>query len=248
MKPNLWVEGLIAAGKSRLTGQLEKALGYRSFPEPVADKGYLELFYADPKRWAFAMQIEMLRRRWDIHRLAMLECRAGTYAGTILDRGLPGDRVFAWMHHQAGNLHSLEWQTYEALYSEFMSVPHMQPTALIYLDVSPETALRRIRKRSRPSEERITLDYLTDLGEAYRRLLDEIEGGCHAWSRGLQILRVAWSEDDLPVEPIVASVKRLCNAYGHAQMSVAIAQAPAPITPTAYTDSPLGNAVATAVR
>ena len=228
MKPNLWIEGLIASGKSRLTKQLEEALGYRSFPEPVADKGYLELFYADQKRFAFSLQIEMLRRRWGIHRLAMLECRAGTYAGTILDRGLPGDRVFAWMHHQAGNLHDLEWQTYEALYSEFMSVPHMQPTVLVYLDVTPETALRRIRKRGRPSEERITLDYLTALREAYRRLLDEIEGGRHAWSRGLQILKVEWDADNLPVEPIVENVTQLCRAQGHAQMSRTLAPSTIP--------------------
>ena len=224
MKPNIWIEGSISAGKSRLTAQLEKALGFRSFPEPVADKGYLELFYADPKRWSFSLQVEMLRRRWDIHRLAMLECRAGTYAGTILDRGLPGDRVFARMHYQAGNLHALEWQTYEALYSEFMSVPHLQPTVLVYLDVTPATALRRIRQRNRPSEERITLDYLSTLGEAYRDLLDEIEGGRHAWSRGLQILRINWNEDNLPIEPIVGNIKRLCQAQGQVQMSVGLVQ------------------------
>lgn len=223
MRPNLWVEGLIAAGKSSLTAKLEKALGYRTFPEPVADHGLLELFYSEPKRWAFALQIEMLRRRWDIHRLAMMECRAGTYPGTILDRGLPGDRVFAWMHHQSGNLHNLEWQTYEALYSEFMSVPHMQPTALVYLDVSPHTALRRIRKRARPSEEKITLDYLISLGEAYQRLLDEIEGGHHAWSRGLQVLKVAWSEDDMPIEPVVEQIKRLCLGQSRALMAPAFA-------------------------
>lgn len=223
MKPNIWLEGSIASGKSRLTTQLEQALGFRSFPEPVADKGYLELFYADPRRYAFSFQIEMLRRRWDIHRLAMLECKAGTSPGTLLDRGLPGDRVFARMHYQAGNLHALEWQTYEALYSEFMSVPHLQPTVLIYLDVTPETSLHRIKKRNRPSEEQITLDYLSTLGEAYRRLLAEIESGRHAWSRGLQILKIMWDEDDLPVRPIVENIKRLCQAQGSVQMSVGLA-------------------------
>jgi deoxyadenosine/deoxycytidine kinase len=222
-RPNVWVEGLIAAGKSSITGQLAESLGFRSFPEPVADKGYLELFYADPKRWAFSMQIEMLRRRWDIHRLAMLECRAGTSAGTLLDRGMPGDRVFAWMHYRAGNIHSLEWQTYEALYSEMMSVPHMQPTLLLYLDVTPETALRRIRKRARPSEEVITLDYLATLREAYQKLLHEIEMGQHAWSNGMQILRVNWSEDNQPIAPIVEQVKRLLQLSGRVQISTVYA-------------------------
>ena len=154
----------------------------------------------------------------------MLECKAGTSPGTLLDRGLPGDRVFARMHYQAGNLHALEWQTYEALYSEFMSVPHLQPTVLVYLDVTPTTALRRIRQRNRPSEERITLDYLSTLGEAYRDLLDEIEGGRHAWSRGLQILRINWNEDNLPIEPIVGNIKRLCQVQGQVQMSVGLVQ------------------------
>jgi len=207
-KPNIWVEGAISAGKSTLVTQLAQELGFRAFQEPVADKGYLELFYADPKRFAFSFQIEMLRRRWDIHRLAMLECKAGTSQGVILDRGLPGDRVFAKMHHEAGNIHSLEWQTYESLYSEFMSVPHMQPTMLLYLDVTPETAMRRIKVRARPSEELITLDYLTTLRDAYARLLNEIETGKHAWSRHMQILRVNWNEDNQSIEPIVLAIKK----------------------------------------
>lgn len=210
-KPNIWIEGLISAGKSRLTTQLSEALGFRSFQEPVADKGYLELFYADPKRWAFSLQVEMLRRRWDLHRLAMLECKAGVSAGCLLDRGLPGDRVFAEMHYQAGNIHHLEWQTYEALYSEFMSVPHMQPTVLLYLDVSPETALRRIKLRSRPSEEAITFAYLATLRDAYQKLINEIEAGKHAWSHGMQVLTVNWDQDNQPIENIVEMIKASIN-------------------------------------
>lgn len=209
MKPNIWVEGIIASGKSRLTTQLADMLSYRTFLEPVADRGYLELFYADPERWAFAFQIEMLRRRWDIHRLAMLECRAGTCIGTILDRGLPGDRVFAKMHYEAGNMNSLEWGTYEALYSEFMSVPCMQPTMLIYLDVTPDRALQRIKKRARPSEEMITWGYLATLREAYQQLLGEIESGKHAWASGLKILKVDWNRDDQPIDAIVDSIAQL---------------------------------------
>jgi deoxyadenosine/deoxycytidine kinase len=207
MKPTLWIEGLIAAGKSRLTSQLEKALGFRAFPEPVADKGYLELFYADPKRWAFSLQVEMLRRRWEIHRLAMLECRCGNVAGCLLDRGMPGDRVFAWLHYQAGNIHKLEWETYEALYAEFMSIPHLQPTMLVYLDVQPEVALERIQGRARPGEEVIGVGYLTELTGAYHRLLAEIEAGKHPWSNGMQVVKIPWSEHNLPVEPIVATIR-----------------------------------------
>ena len=206
-KPTIWIEGLIAAGKSRLTAQLSRALGFRAFPEPVADKGYLELFYADPRRWAFSLQVEMLRRRWDIHRLAMLECRAGTTAGCLLDRGMPGDRVFARLHYLAGNIHKLEWETYEALFGEFMSVPHLQPTMLLYLDVRPSVALQRIAGRGRPSEEAVTAEYLTALRDAYEDLIREIEIGQHPWASGMRVLRVAWSEDDQDIGPIVAKIE-----------------------------------------
>lgn len=207
VRPTIWIEGLIAAGKSRLTSQLEKALRFRAFPEPVADKGFLELFYADPKRWAFSLQVEMLRRRWEIHRLAMLECRCGTTAGCLLDRGMPGDRVFAFLHYQAGNIHPLEWETYENLYGEFMSVPHLQPTILLYLDVSPEVALKRIQKRGRPSEEAVTGDYLANLRHAYEDLLHQIASGAHPWANGMKVVCVPWSTDDQPIEPIVAQVQ-----------------------------------------
>lgn len=226
MKPIVWVEGVIAAGKSRLTGELETALGFRGFPEPVADKGYLELFYENPKRWAFSIQVEMLRRRWELHRLAMLECKAGNVQGCIMDRGMPGDRVFAWLNYRAGNIHPLEWDTYEALFEEFMSVPHLQPSVLVYLDVDAEAAFSRIKKRGRPSEELVTLDYLADLIEAYKILLGAIERGDHPWSHGLKVIRVPWSEPNLPIEPIVQKIR------------LALVPKPKPIRPDLWIDNP----------
>jgi len=207
-KPIVWIEGSIGSGKSQIASQLSEKLKFRCFSEPVLDKGYLELFYSDPKRWAFSFQVEMLRRRWDIHRLAMLEARVGNVAGVLLDRGLPGDFVFGGLHRKAGNIHELEWQTYKALYQEFMSVPNIQPTMLIYLNVTPEKALARIKKRARPSEENITLQYLSDLQEAYLKLIYEIEGGKHPWSHGMQIVRIEWTEDHLSVDPVISQISQ----------------------------------------
>ena len=222
-KPIVWCEGLIASGKSKITEQLSEALRFKHFTEPVADKGYLELFYQDPKRWAFSFQIEMLRRRWDIHRLAMLECKVGNCNGVIMDRGAPGDKVFGFLHYKSGNIHRLEWETYENLYSEFMSVPHLQPTMLLFLDVTPETALRRIRLRGRPSEELITLRYLEDLREAYNKLLDEIESGQHEWSKGLQVLKINWSEDNQPITPIVEQIAKMTQMQEPTRMNLTFA-------------------------
>jgi len=223
-KPIIWIEGLIGSGKSRMTEQLRQSLGYRAFQEPVAEGGYLELFYKDPKRWAFSFQVEMLKRRWDLHRLATLEARCGTTEGCILDRGMPGDRVFAWLNYQAGNMHTLEWETYEALYSEFMSIPNLQPTVLLYLDVHPQVALKRIAVRARDGEGAVTEAYLTDLRDAYERLLVQIEGGHHPWASGMRVVRVPWSLDNQPIGPIVAQVQSALPAYRETRRST-----PAPI-------------------
>jgi len=207
--PILWVDGNIASGKSTLVNQLGEALGYRVFQEPVADEERLSLFYQDPKRWAFSFQIEMLRKRWAIQELAMLECRVGNIDGCILDRGMPGDHVFAYLHYVTGNISRLEWETYNALFAEFMSVPQLQPSILVYLDAKPAAALERLKKRSRPGEELVPIEYLEKLASAYEVLLRELSLGTHLWSHGMKVLRIEWSTHNLPIDPIIQKIKAL---------------------------------------
>lgn len=50
--------------------------------------------------------------------------------------------------------------------SDIMSVD-----AIIYVDTSPQQCLENIRQRNRPGEETITLDYLTQLQQQYKKLI-----------------------------------------------------------------------------
>lgn len=211
--PTLWVEGLIAAGKTTLVKTLAEELNYRALYEPVTDEELLSLFYQDPKRWAFPFQIEMLRRRGVIHELAMLESQVigSPWRGTIIDRGLPGDRVFAWLHYSQGNIHEVEWRIYEELYRKFMFVPNIQPTMLIYLDVEPEVALSRIQERGRNAEREVSIDYLKAVHGAYNGMIREVETGKHPWSRGMKVVRIPWNTDHEPVGPIADCVRAICD-------------------------------------
>jgi len=211
--PIIWVEGLIAAGKTTLVRVLAELLGYRALYEPVTDEELLRLFYQDPKRWAFPFQIEMARRRSTLHELAMLESQVvGTpWKGTIIDRGLPGDRVFASLHYRSGNITDVEWRIYEELYRKWMFVPNIQPTMLLYLDVEPEVALCRIKERGREAEREVDIGYLRDVHDAYGRLMREMESGAHPWARGMRVLRVPWNKDNEPVEPIAETVRAVCS-------------------------------------
>lgn len=201
--PIIWIEGIIGAGKSTITSALSKALGLRAIHEPVDDNPYLEHFYKDPKRWAFPMQIELLHRRYSMQKLAAFEATsAGGYQGAILDRGMPGDRVFAHMHMLAGNMAEMEWNTYELCY-DIMVCSLIPPSLLIFLDVEPEVALERVRSRARAAEDGLPLEYLQDLRKGYLDLLVQIEAGQHAWSRGMEVMRLAWNVDHQPADKLV---------------------------------------------
>jgi deoxyadenosine/deoxycytidine kinase len=202
-----WVEGLIGAGKTRLTTTLAKVMNLRPMFEPVAANPYLDQFYHNPKRWAFPMQIHLLHHRYVMQLSAMAEAMLSDspWDGAIMDRGLPGDRVFARLHRDFRNMDQLEWETYELAY-ETMVCTLRPPSALVFLDVEPEVALYRIQKRNRNVEVGIELDYLRRLRDGYQKLMNEVESGMHAWAQGMRVVRVPWNEDDLPVQPIVSEL------------------------------------------
>jgi deoxyadenosine/deoxycytidine kinase len=205
--PIIWLEGIIAAGKSTLTEQLSQALDLRPIKEPVESNPYLERFYKEPGRWAFPMQIELLHRRFSMQKLAAYEATsAGGFKGAILDRGMPGDRVFAHMHMLAGNMDELEWQTYERCY-DIMTCSLIPPSLLIFLDVEPEVAWERLKARGRKAEDGVPLQYLKDLRRGYLDLMVQIESGGHAWSRGMEVMRLPWNVDHQPTDALVNELK-----------------------------------------
>ena len=57
--------GTIGAGKTSLTGLLADHLNSQAFYESVDDNKILPLFYKDPKKYGFLLQIYFLNRRLD---------------------------------------------------------------------------------------------------------------------------------------------------------------------------------------
>ena len=115
---HIWIEGIIGAGKTTVTRKLADELNLRPLFEPVEANPYLDDFYKNPKEHAFAMQIELMAHRYAMQQLAAYEaCLVGGYNGSILDRGLPGDRVFAKLHMKYGNMSELNWNTYQRLFN-----------------------------------------------------------------------------------------------------------------------------------
>lgn len=209
-RPLIWVEGVIGCGKTTFSKEVGKRLGLRIIEEPVEGNPYLEKFYKEPKKYAFGMQVHLLHVRYAMQQLAAYEATGvGGANGSILDRSLSGDRVFAKLHCKAGNIDPLDWDTYELAYSN-MARSLLPPTLLIYLDVQPETAFERMKKRNRSAEAGVPLEYLRDLRSGYQELLQEAEQGLMPWAHAVRVSRMVWEPDTVRPEQwdaVAATVK-----------------------------------------
>lgn len=188
------VAGIIGAGKTTLATALGHHLGLDVHYEPVADNEYLDDFYRDTKRYSFAMQIYLLNRRFQQHQEIIWRGRGG-----VQDRTIYEDAIFAKTLRDMDLMEPRDYETYVALFrnlSNFMCRPHF----IVYLDVSPERSMERIRTRNRACEAGITLEYLERLYEGYEEFLREI-------SLLIPVLRVQWNEF-WDVEPLAQAITR----------------------------------------
>lgn len=194
------ISGLIGVGKSTLAKSLGEHMSLRVYTEPVADNPYLALFYADKKAHAFAMQIYLLNERFKQQQQIVW-----SGAGSVQDRSIYEDSVFALMLMRSGAMSALDYQTYCALFTN-MAKFMKQPTLIVHLDVSPAEALRRIRERGRECEASIDLEYLTKLKETYEEFLQNI-------SRTIPVLRINY--DQFPsVEAMATSIEMFVQEIG----------------------------------
>ena len=143
---------------------------------------------------------------------ALVSLGVGNYEGAILDRSLSGDRVFARLHLEEGNISKLDWDTYEMCYN-LMCHTLLPPTRLIFLDVQPETAHRRMVKRSRDAEAGVPLEYLVKLRKGYQDLLKEAERGLMPWGHAVKVTTLIWDpvNDDPDWDAIATTVMDACR-------------------------------------
>ncbi len=161
--------GMIGAGKTRFTDFLAKELGSEPFFESVEDNRLLEKFYADPKRWSFALQIYFLNTRFRSIKKAL------QHKNNVLDRSIYEDALFTRINFEEGNMSDAEMDTYLDLLDNMMeeldAMPKKSPDLLIYLRGPLDVHLERIKKRGRSYEQVEDnpglLEYYTNLHSRY---------------------------------------------------------------------------------
>jgi deoxyadenosine/deoxycytidine kinase len=160
--PVIVIEGQIGAGKTTMGEILERRFDiplYRELGNPDT-LNLLDRFYSDKGRWAFTMQIHFLNERFrmikDIH----------SAGGGLLDRSIFGDRIFAELLHDDGDMSDEEFRSYCTLLDNMLE--HAEaPALLIYLDCSVNAAVERITIRNRGLESGIPRGYLEKLNAKY---------------------------------------------------------------------------------
>ena len=198
------IAGTIGVGKSTLTTDLAKALNFEPILEEVDGNPYLENFYHDMKGYGTMMQVWLLNHRFRQHREFITRISLGKIRGVVQDRTIWEDTIFARMlnHHPEKIITDMDYNTYLDLFDNMVLRELVFPQLLIYLDVNPETAVKRIQARGRVMEKTISLDYLRALKENYEAFVGEME------QAGVRILRIGW-EEFRPISEVV----RLVHEY-----------------------------------
>jgi deoxyadenosine kinase len=164
------LSGPIGAGKSSLTSILAEHLGTQAFYEGVDNNPVLPLYYQDMKRYTFLLNIYLLN-----HRLAQIN-QAIKEKNSVSDRSIYEDALFFKMNAENSVADPTEFQIYDSLLENMLEDtpgnPSKKPDLLIYIHVSLDTMLTRIKKRGR-SYEQISTD--PSLKDYYSRLLNYYE-------------------------------------------------------------------------
>lgn len=168
--------GTIGAGKTSLTKLLSQHLNSQPFFESVDDNPILPLFYKNPQKYGFLLQIYFLNRRLD-------EIK-GSFDNdlNVLDRSIFEDSLLFKLNADLGRATQTESNIYTSLLNNMMEeLPDEQhqkaPNLLIHIQVSFDTMLDRIKKRGR-SFEQIDKDpslynYYKELNERYQKWYDQ---------------------------------------------------------------------------
>ncbi|MXS86121.1 deoxynucleoside kinase [Nitrosomonas sp. HPC101] len=162
------IEGPIGAGKTSLARNMATRLNCSLMLEQPEANPFLEKFYEDTPRYALPTQLFFLLQRRQ--QLQSVQQKNGFSQSIVGDFLFEKDQLFADVA-----LSELEHGLYQQIREQmFLDAP--VPDLVIYLQVSPEILIKRIRQRGNALEQYISEDYLRRLAERYMQFF-------HAYDR-----------------------------------------------------------------
>jgi deoxyadenosine/deoxycytidine kinase len=154
------IEGNIGAGKTSLSKRLSTDWQARLILEEFSDNPFLPLFYDNPDRYAFPVELFFMTERHKQLQQLLVE-------GNLFQDRVVSDYVFSkTLLFARQNLVDDELRLFQRLF-QTLNASFPKPQLLVYLHRSVDQLLANIAKRGRAYETNITADYLQRIQQAY---------------------------------------------------------------------------------
>lgn len=179
------IEGTIGAGKTTLVQNLEELLSENVITlKECISENLMAIYYSNMQKWGMISQNMCMQESLARSEKADVLRKGGQQV--LVDCGFLRTGAFAGALHEQGIMSDSEYALHMDMHAHLMDKIN-PPDLVIYLDVSPDVALGRIKSRSRDSETTVTKQYLQMLEKHYRRVLQKA-----ADERGWRVIYVSY--------------------------------------------------------
>ena len=180
------LEGNISSGKTTVLTKLSDVHGVRTIVEPVESWTLLSRFYDDPRRWCLSLSTQIL----------LSLCQPQSAPDTVSDTVSVHERscvscknVFFRNSVSDGHVDPDETAVFEGLYSRIAWTPE----AFVYLRTDPATCFARMKRRGRPSERGVSVEYLENIHRGHDRMFEDLR------NRGVRVIEVDGDREESEV-------------------------------------------------
>ncbi len=161
------IEGNIGSGKTSLVEKLSTDYGGRILLEEFEDNPFLPLFYNDPERYAFTVELFFMTERYKQMQNHMSN-------QDLFNRYLFTDFSFIkTLLFARKNLQKEEYKLFQMLFS-VLNKSFPTPDLMVFLHRDTEHLINNIRERNRSYELSITQEYLKTIQDSYFEYLRNI--------------------------------------------------------------------------
>jgi len=158
------VEGNIGSGKTTFANRYAELTGATAIYEQFSQNPFLELFYKNPKQFAFPLEMSFLAERFQ--QLNDIFSKPDLFTKQyVADYSFLKTLIFA-----KNNLQPEEFQLFKSFYS-ILNTKLPKPDLILYLHTESNYAEKNIVMRGRAYEQVIEKSYLESINRGYKDIL-----------------------------------------------------------------------------